>query len=326
MKNNSKKADRIQDPPKLAVKFANAVFVLGLLFSVFVVSFYIYRLYKFWTAFNPDGYIYIGYSEQELYKHYLKSLITGGISATLFGLGLRRLSNGLKVNLSLLIFITGISVYAFETYLELQLKQKRKEIATEQIETVQKMAEKMGVPYDTREPIEVLEDLRKDGIEAYPNVSPSVILFSDSSYRNGLNARGGKVLPLGGISNITTILTNESGYYPIIETDEHGFNNSKGLYKKNKVNIMLTGDSFTEGYSVHSDETISAVLRKSGFNAISVGKGGNGPLIELAVLKEYAEPLEPKIVFWLYYANDIDDLGNEMNSSFLIKYLNEDDF
>ena len=106
MKNNSKEADRIQEPSEFAVKFANAVFVLGILFSVFIVIFYIYRLYKIWTAFNPDGYIYAGYSEQELYKHYIKSFITGGISATLFGLGLR-LKNSLKVPLSLLIFIAG---------------------------------------------------------------------------------------------------------------------------------------------------------------------------------------------------------------------------
>ena len=58
------------------------------------------------------------------------------------------------------------------------------------------------------------------------------------------------------------VLPNEAGYFPIIETDEHGFNNTKGLYEINKVDIVLAGDSFTEGYSVHADETISAVLRK----------------------------------------------------------------
>ena len=162
MKNNSEKSDRIKNPPEFAVKFANAVFVLGFLFSVFVVSFYIYRLYKIWTAFNPDGYIYAGYSEQELYKHYIKSLITGGISATLFGLGLRRLSNGLKVKLSVLFVATGISVYAFETYLELQVqKEIRQEETEKQIDPRQQMAEKMGVPYDTRTKDDVIIDLFK---------------------------------------------------------------------------------------------------------------------------------------------------------------------
>ena len=92
------------------------------------------------------------------------------------------------------------------------------------------------------------------------------------------------------------------------------------------MDILLTGDSFTEGYSVNSYETISAVLRKSGFYAISVGKSGSGPLIELAALKEYAEHLKPKIVLWLYYINDLNELGLEIQSSLLRKYLNEDNF
>ena len=98
---------------------------------------------------------------------------------------------------------------------------------------------------------------------------------------------------------------NESGFYPIIETDEHGFNNPKGLYKKNEVDIMFTGDSFAEGHAVHTDETIGAVLRKLNYNVINIRKAGSGSLIQLATLKEYAEPLQPKIVLWLYYENDI---------------------
>ena len=62
------------------------------------------------------------------------------------------------------------------------------------------------------------------------------------------------------------------------------------------------------------------------FNSISIGKGNNGPLLELAALKEYAEPLKPKIVLWLYYGNDLSDLSRDMKSSILRKYLNEDNY
>ena len=87
------------------------------------------------------------------------------------------------------------------------------------------------------------------------------------------------------------------------------------------VDIMLTGDSFTAGYSVHADENIAALLRSSGFSTINVGKAGsNGPLIELAVLKEYAEPLEPKIVLWLYYVYDIDDLELEITFGMMVLF------
>jgi hypothetical protein len=270
-----------KEPPRIAVKFANMVFVLGILYSILLVVYAIYKIYNPPTPVSPVFYIFC--------------ILCGGVFATLFGLGLIRLSNNLKVNLSVLFFTTGIAVYGFENYLEFR--------------------------YDSRTTIEVLDDLRDSGVEAFPNFTPSNIVGS-----NGLTSKKGRIYPLGTISNSTTTLGNETGYYPIIETDEHGFNNPKGLYIKNKVDIVLTGDSFAEGYSVHSDETISAVLRQLDFNAISVGKGGSGPLIELAALKEYAEPLKPRIVLWLYYVNDLTDLNSEMQSSILRKYLNEDDY
>ena len=51
----------------------------------------------------------------------------------------------------------------------------------------------------------------------------------------------------------------------------------------------------------------------------------NGPLIELATLREYAEPVQPKIVFWMWFeGNDPIDLEKEKNSTVLIKYLEGD--
>ena len=290
--------DKLKEPPRIAVKFANMVFVLGILYSILLVVYAIYKIYNPPELLSPVFYII--------------SMLSGGVFAILFILGLKRLSNNLKVNLSLLFFSAGIAVYGFETYLQLVQEEKPQRVV---------IAKQMDVQYDKRTKMEVLDDLRNSGVEAFPNTFPL-----DYAESNGLTSEKGPIYPLGTISNSTTILGNESGYYPVIETDEHGFNNPKGLYIENKVDIVLTGDSFTEGNSVHSDETISAVLRQLGFNAISVGKGSNGPLIELAALKEYAEPLKPKIVLWLYYVNDYMNLVDEMQSSILKKYLNEDDY
>ena len=280
-----------KEPPRIAVKFANMVFVLGILCSILLIVYAIYKIYNLPEPVSPVFYIF--------------SILCGGVFTTLFGFGLKRLSNKLKVNLSVLLFSVGITVYGFETYLEF-FSRTQNEIRAKQI----------GVPYDTRTKIEVLDDLRDSGVEAYPNVGPGQHLTDNDKI----------IFNLGGISNITTILSNESGYYPIVETDEHGFNNPKGLYIESKVDIVLIGDSFTEGFSVHSNETISAVLRQLDFNVISVGKKGNGSLIELAALKEYAEPLKPKIVLWLYCWCDLGELNYEMKSSILRRYLNEDDY
>jgi len=284
--------------PQITVKFANMVFVLGILFSILLIVYAMYKIYNPPEPVSPAFYIF--------------SALCGGVFATLFGLGLTRLNNNLKVNLSILFFTTGITVYGFETYLEFFREEKLpREI----------IAKQMGVSYDTRTKMEVLDDLRDSGVEAFPNVFPYKLIVS-----NGLTSNKGRIFPLGTISNKTIVYCNESGLRSIYESDEHGFNNSKGLYKENKVDIVLIGDSFTEGACVQPANSISAVLRQLDFNTISVGKGGNGSLLELAALKEYAEPLKPKIVLWSYFVNDWSDLSREMKSSILRRYLNEDDY
>jgi len=293
MKSNSKGTDRIKEPSKFVIKVANSVFMLGIVFFVFIA---VYAGYKVYT--NPE------------YKFYFGFLLFAVLTTSLFGIGLRMLRDELKVNISILLITASISIFTFETYLEFLTEDSRKVIA-----------DQMGVPFDTRTTMEVLADLRDSGNNTYSNNIPSKLVKS-----NGLNTVKGKIYPFGGVSNITKILGNESGYFPVIETDEHGFNNPKGLYQINKVDIVLTGDSYTEGYSVYPNENIGDVLRQLDFNAISLGKAGNGSLIELATLKEYAEPLKPKIVLWVYYVNDIEGLEHEISSSFLRKYLNENNF
>jgi hypothetical protein len=52
---------------------------------------------------------------------------------------------------------------------------------------------------------------------------------------------------------------------------------------------------------------------------------GNGPLIELATLVEYAARLEPSTVLWLYFeGNDLRNLTGEMSSDTLRWYLDGD--
>ena len=290
------------EPPKAAVSFANMVFVLGILFCVLTMAYASYRI------FNPYHHISFVYKVNVTF--YIASLLLSGVFATLLVFGLKRLSKNLKVNLSVLLFSTTIALYGIEIYFEF-FKKTQKEI----------IAKQMGISLDTRTRMEALDDLRDTGVKSFPNVFPQYLHKS-----NGLISKKGMIYPLGTISNSMTIFHNEEGYFPIIKMDEHGFNNPKGLYIENKVDIVLTGDSYTEGYSVHSNESIAALLRKLDFNVISIGKAANGPLLELAALKEYAEPLKPKIIFWIYFINDIVDLKSEMQSSILRKYLNKEDY
>ena len=283
-----------EEPPQIAIKFANIIFVLGIFYSTLIVVYALYKIYNSTGSVTPVFYII--------------SIICGGMLVIFFSFGLKKLSNNFKVNLSILFFTTGITIYGFETYLELKT---RKEI----------VAKIMGVPYDMRTKREVLKELTVSGVNAFPNTAPAFY-----KELNGFTSKKGRIYPLGTISNKTVVYCNEIGFWLIYETDEHGFNNSKGLYKENKVDVTLIGDSFTEGACVKPDDSIGGVLRQLNYNAISFGKGGNGSLLELAALKEYAEPLKAKNVLWLYYENDLFTLQSEMNSSILRRYLIEKDY
>jgi hypothetical protein len=162
--------------------------------------------------------------------------------------------------------------------------------------------------FDTRSQIKVITDLRADGIEAWPSYFPGYI--TDPVY------------PLGGISLSTTVYSNESGDYMVYKSDEFGFNNPEGLHQTNQVSIALIGDSFTHGCCVGAGEDIGGRLREQGIQVLNLGMGENGPLEELAIFREFAAPLKPKVVLWLYYEeNDLADLERELKNPILSQYL-----
>jgi len=302
LKDFASQTDKDRRPSQFAIRFANTVLILGAVVSILIIIITVHRIYFPSYSFNLEN--------REYQKLYFKLIFIGIASAILFGFGLR-LKDSLKVNLSLVISALGISIYALESYLVFSQPPLKK----------QQTAGKKAFPFDPRSYTEVLHDLKAGGVNAFPNILPFYFVHS-----NGLEGAAGRIYPLGEISNVTTIFPIEGGYYPIIETDERGFNNPKGLYGKGNVDIVLTGDSYTEGYSVHADENISAVLRKSGFNVINLAKAGNGPALEYATLREYAAQIKPKVVLWVYYVNDFYNLQNEMKPPLLRKYLTEDGF
>jgi len=285
------------------IKFANAMFRLGILISIIIISYVLYKLY------NLPQFASLVF--------YLILILSCVIFILFLGFGLKKFSESLKVNLSILFFIICIIIYGLEIYLENLNKEK--------IPMQNRIrAEKMNLPYDERGKLEVLKDFKDSGIDAFPNISPSG--FIGFNYINGFTSKKGKIYPLGSIPNALTINANQSGYYPISMSDEHGFMNPKGLYKKDKVDIILTGGSIANSDGVNSDESITAVLRQMNLNAINITSADNGSLIKLAALKEYAEPLKPKIIIWAYSAHSLYHLSEEMKSPLLKRYLYEDNY
>jgi hypothetical protein len=220
-----------------------------------------------------------------------------------------KLSQVLQVQLGLLVLGVIAPLYLVETYVA------RSEIPAGTA------ALKAGRSYDPLGPYEKIEEFRAQGIEAYPAMPPHELY---SFLHRGLSIEGREVLPLSGIADSITVFCNESGTYSIYRSDEHGFNNRHGIWSAGPLDIAVLGDSFAQGACVPQDRNAVAGILQRYPATLNLGMAGNGPLFELATLKEYLPPLRPRIVLWLFYENDLSDLEEEATSPLLIRYLDRD--
>ena len=215
-----------------------------------------------------------------------------------------------KMNLALIAVSTGITVYAVETALALA------GFETDDRVFAAKLA---GVKFDTRSKFDVVRDLRANGEDAVPSLTPGLWVQS-----NGFLVMGRHIFPLSGISGKTTVFCNENGTYSVYVSDEHGFNNPRGLYQIGGSDTVVIGDSFAHGFCVRPGEDIAGHLRNRGIKALNLAMAGSGPLIELAIVTEYASVLRPKTVFWMYFeGNDQANLLNEQTVPLLRRYLDD---
>ncbi|MBI4283290.1 MAG: SGNH/GDSL hydrolase family protein [Chloroflexi bacterium] len=270
-------------------KFASMVLWGGMGFSAAVFLYALFRTGEISLSGDPR-------------KYYAVSV--AGIVA--FGFALR-CRERMKIRVALVAASTTFIVYAVEVFLSFSVDVYPKPLPKQDMAGI-----------DPRSKFEVVMDLRSRGIEAYPVIYPEIFIESD-----GLDGRLKRLYPLASVSEKTIVYCPEGGEYVIQKSDEHGFNNPEGLHKAGEVDVVLLGDSFTHGACVNPGEDVAGQLRKNGRRVLNLGSGGSGPLIELATLKEYAEPLRPKVVLWLYYENDLTDLLNEKRSALLLQYLNK---
>ena len=299
MSNDTIETDRIQKPSKLAIKFANIVFVLGILFLTFIIIYLLYSIYR---------------NEKDYYIYYI---FIGLIIITIFCFGLK-LSGNKKIVLSNYILASFISIYSYEIYLNFTFN-----LRVLEGDPTKRAAKLNGINWDKRTMLEVVDSLRNYiEIDAVPVLGGQEFINT-----NGLKTKIGSIFPLSGISNKPTVYWNITGFFPpTIITDEYGYNNSKGLYIKNDVDIITLGSCLVEAASDHPYKgDIAYLLRERGFKAINLGKGGSDALLSLAQIKEYAEVLKPKVVLW--FVNYTDIPGDEsLQSPLLQRYLNDDSF
>ena len=182
-------------------------------------------------------------------------------------------------------------------------------------------AAELGVEYDERTKLEVIEDLIAEGVDAVPTAQGWSFIRIIGTNQEDI----GHLFPLGGVSNKTAVHHNETGLWAIYLNDRHGFNNPDSEWDATKLEWLLVGDSFTEGEAVQPGEDIAGQLRAiTHQSAITLGKAGNGPLLEYAGLVEYGKTLAPAKVLWVYWeGNDLIDLSQEKQNLLLMQYMEE---
>jgi hypothetical protein len=256
---------------------------------------------------------YVGHPSSVIVRFVSPLIVAGLMSAAL------RLSPDLRLMIANVISAAVVSLYIGEFYLAWKLDH-----------TQQAAAARANSAFDARTKLSVVRDLRTAGIDAYPIIRGRNLLSEDvqGHLQPLLSVSGAPLLPLTAMPRTTVVSCNETGQWQVYETDRHGFNNPDALWDGPAPQIAMIGDSFTHGSCVSRDQNMASILQRRFGTTVNLGVGGDGPLLELAALTEYAEPMRPKIVLWVFCeGNDLnEDLPFELKAPILRSYLHDPRF
>ncbi len=181
--------------------------------------------------------------------------------------------------------------------------------------------------YDRRTRLEVLADLRAQGLDAVVSPLSHAYLTGPSGSRvSEFTVDGREFVPLGGVARKPSVVCNESGTYLIVEPDRFGFHNPDRVWQTSPMAIAAIGDSFAFGMCVAPAESFVGRIRQVYPATVNLGVISNGPLFELATLKEYLPALAPRLVLWFFFENDIEDIEYERHDALLMNYVRDDAF
>lgn len=251
------------------------------------------------------------FNSGEQFNYYLKYYIIS-LSYSFFSIILFFIPKKISNNLSLFLISIFLSFYLIEAFFVVS----KKKIEAKKQRSYSK------IEFNTKSKFEMFNYMKTKNKDAVVKISP---------YHSISNQKI-NFFPIAGISNRETLYCNEAGYYLIYNSDRYGFNNDDSEWDKENVEYLIIGDSFAHGACVDREKNISSNLIKKIKNkksaVLNLGYSGNGPLIELASLREfYLIKKNIKNVIWLYYEdNDLVNLDNEIKNPILKKYLDDANF
>jgi hypothetical protein len=261
-----------------------------ILFSIFLLAYVLYRAEVYHSGEKISFYL----------KYYIFSILL-----FIFSIIFLFLNNELKKIISIILFSIIISFYMIEAYLFINSKQYK--IITSKID------------YDYRTQYEAYKDFQSIEKEIVSTIGPV----------HSLKTQNQSLFPLSGISNSKTLLCNENGFFTSYQSDRYGFNNPDYEWDKKKIDFLIAGDSFAQGWCVNRKDSIAGILRKKFSNkgVITLGQVGNGPLTNYAALREYLPLIETDKVIWMHFEGDdlsgnyFQGLKQEIKNDILNKYL-----
>ena len=274
---------------------------VALIFSLFILLYTFYRS----EIFN-NGEMRSYYS-----IYYIISFFLILSSISLYFLSEKMRKNIFFFSLSIIVPLYVIEIYLTSINIERILDERTYNIPFK----AKIYKEKTGKEYDRNSVIENYIKRSKDlnatlKISPYYHVSENYELF-----------------PISGISNILTFYDNENGYHSEYISDRYGFNNPDEEWENKFQEYVLIGDSLVHGCCVNRPDDMASVLRNlSGKSVINLGYSSNGPLVELASLREFLPNNTKKILWFFYEGNDLSDLNYELSNNTLTKYSEDIQF
>ena len=215
----------------------------------------------------------------------------------------------------LIIIIYGVEVLLFIFSSDLQ-----KSLVNIQGQRIE-IAKKKNLDFDPRDPeivfLEKKNQIKDLSVSFY--YSP---LFSN--FKTFIKAqKNDEIIPFRGPINKKNLSCAEDLKYKIINNDKYGFKNLNSIYER-EIDVILLGGSFAEGFCYIGKDDIAGNLIKENIQTLNLGVATSGPIVSLAVLKEFVTSSKPKNVFYLYYeSNSLKVLNWEAKDKKLIKYLNQ---
>ena len=174
--------------------------------------------------------------------------------------------------------------------------------------------------FDQRDGKEIVAELKREKKKAFHLISPTNFLFSDGVklFNKNLNKQ---VFPLAGVSKVLTPLCNELGEWVVYKSDRFGFNNPDKNWDNSKIDFLIIGDSFAHGACARANKDIRGQIeKKTNKTTLTLGYGGNGPLLAMASYLEFNNIVNPDYLIWVYYEHsDLVDLSKEMSYSEILK-------